>query len=175
MTMNVRPSRVSIVSGVCTLSSTLTGEDENSISERSRRGRFDGIHQARASSASVNSVSSSVIAHPGNLTPGLRPGLVDRGVGGIDHPQAVAQRGRPLEGEAESRGQEYRPTIPVDAVRKGAVADLDRDPVPTVGRCDLGPVLGRGGARSERAGDGQRQKTSGTPYPRGHFDSPVKG
>src|SRR5438309_107668 len=50
MTMNVRPSRVSIVSGVCTLSSTLTGEDENSISERSRRGRFDGIHQARAPS-----------------------------------------------------------------------------------------------------------------------------
>src|SRR2546425_7111718 len=62
MTMNVRPSRVSIVSGVCTLSSTLTGEDENSISERSSRGRFDGIHQARASSASVNSVSSSVMA-----------------------------------------------------------------------------------------------------------------
>src|SRR5207249_8026381 len=63
MTMNVRPSRVSSVSGVCTLSSTLTGEDENSISERSRRGRFDGIHQARASSASVNSVSSSVMAN----------------------------------------------------------------------------------------------------------------
>src|SRR2546430_12472100 len=35
MTMNVRPSRVSSVSGVCTLSITLTGEDEYNISERS--------------------------------------------------------------------------------------------------------------------------------------------
>jgi len=61
--MNVRPSRVSSVSGVCTLSSTLTGEDENSISERSSRGRFEGIHQARASSARANSVSSSEMAN----------------------------------------------------------------------------------------------------------------
>ena len=83
--------------------------------------------------------------------------------------------GRPLEGETESRGQQHRPTIPVEAVGEGTVADRDRDPVPTVGGCDLGPVLGRGGARSERAGDRQGQKTSGTPYPRGHFDSPVKG
>ena len=44
--MKVLPSCVSIVSGVCTLSSTLTGADEYSISERSLRGRFDGIHQA---------------------------------------------------------------------------------------------------------------------------------
>ncbi len=62
MTMNVRPSRVCIVTGVCTLSITLTGEDAYSISERSSLGRFDGIHHARASSASANSVSSSVMA-----------------------------------------------------------------------------------------------------------------
>jgi len=64
--MKLLPSRVSSVSGVCTLSSTLTGEDENSISERSRRGRLEGIHQARASSSSVNSVTSSVIANSSN-------------------------------------------------------------------------------------------------------------
>ncbi len=61
--MNVRPSCVSIVSGVCTLSSTLTGPDEYSISERSFRAQLDGIHQARALSARANSVSSSVISN----------------------------------------------------------------------------------------------------------------
>ena len=61
MTMNVLASRVSSVSGVCTLSITLTGEDEYNISERSSLGRFDGIHHARASSAKANSVSSSVM------------------------------------------------------------------------------------------------------------------
>ena len=35
--MNVRPSAVCIVSGVCTLSSMLTGPDEYSISDRSFR------------------------------------------------------------------------------------------------------------------------------------------
>src|ERR1043166_8490014 len=49
MTMQLLPSRVSSVSGVCTLSSTLTGEDENSISERSRRrGGGGGGHPTRA-------------------------------------------------------------------------------------------------------------------------------
>src|SRR5438552_2217980 len=60
--MKLLPSRVSSVSGVWTLSSTLTGEDENSISERSRRGRVEGIHQARASASRVDAVSSCVMA-----------------------------------------------------------------------------------------------------------------
>ena len=52
-----------MVSGVCTLSSMLTGPDEYSISERSFRARLDGIHQARELSARANSVSSSVISN----------------------------------------------------------------------------------------------------------------
>ena len=52
-----------MVSGVCTLSSVLTGPEEYSSSERSFRGQLDGIHQARALSAMANSVSSSVIAN----------------------------------------------------------------------------------------------------------------
>src|SRR6266581_3290057 len=170
MTMNVRPSRVSIVSGVCTLSSTLTGEDENSISERSRRGRFDGIHQARASSARVNSVSSSLITHPGDLAPGLGPGLVDRAAGRIDHPQTVTERRRPLKAEAESRGEEDRATIPVDAVREGAVVDLDGDLVPPIGGCDADPLLGR----AQRVREGQRETESRTAHPPEHVDSPVR-
>jgi hypothetical protein len=42
---------------------TLTGEDAYNISERSSRGTSDGIHQARASSAKLNSVSSSLIVN----------------------------------------------------------------------------------------------------------------
>src|SRR5438477_488309 len=119
--MNVRPSRVSSVSGVCTLSITLTGEDEYSISERSSLGRFDGIHHARASSANANSVSSSVMAkscrpgrsgdgdaqlgvmvpHARHLAPRLRPGLVDRVSGRVDEAQPIAQWRRALELEAE--------------------------------------------------------------------------
>src|SRR5512133_920458 len=63
MTMNVRPSRVSIVNGVCTLSSVLTGPDEYNSSDRSFRGKLDGIHQARALSASANSVNSLEISN----------------------------------------------------------------------------------------------------------------
>ena len=63
MTTNVLPSRISMVSGVCTLSSVLIGAEENSCSERSSRGRFDGIDHARALSAMVNSVSSSIISN----------------------------------------------------------------------------------------------------------------
>ena len=59
--MTVRPSRVSIVIGVCTLSITLTGDDEYNISERSSLGRFDGIHHDLELSAMENSVSSSMI------------------------------------------------------------------------------------------------------------------
>jgi hypothetical protein len=56
------PLRVSMVSGVCIRRSRLTGPEEYSISERSIRGRSEGIHQARGLSANENSVSSSVIA-----------------------------------------------------------------------------------------------------------------
>src|SRR5215210_24639 len=82
MTIKVFPSRVAIVSGVWMLSITLTGEDEYSISDLSSRDRFDGIHHAFASSARLNSVSSSVITNapsPGwdgtsyrNPTPSLK-------------------------------------------------------------------------------------------------------
>ena len=51
-----------MVSGVCTLSSVLMGAEENSCSERSSRDRLDGMDHARALSAMVNSVSSSIIS-----------------------------------------------------------------------------------------------------------------
>ena len=88
--MNVRPSWVCIVSGVCTLSSTLTGPDEYSISDRSFRAQLDGIHQARALSARANSVSSSLDLEPAE--PGLLGELVPEAYAVVEgaHPQGEA-------------------------------------------------------------------------------------
>ncbi len=116
-----------------------------------------------------------IVAYPGHFAPRLGPRLIDRAARRIDHPQAVAQRRRPLKGEAETRGQQHGATIPVDAVREPAVPDFDRDPVPAIGGGHAGPVLGRRDARRQRAGDGQGQTSSEMPQPRGHCDSPVRG
>jgi hypothetical protein len=61
MTRKVRPSVVCIVSGVWTLSTTLMGDDEYNISDRSSRERSEGIHHDFASSARTNSVSSPMM------------------------------------------------------------------------------------------------------------------
>ena len=94
-----------------------------------------------------------MVADARHLAPRLGPGLVHRRAGRVGQSQAVAQRRRPPELEAQSGRQEHGPPVPLHAIEELALTDLDGHLVAAVGGSDPDLCLPAAG----NAGDPEEQ------------------